>query len=203
MPQFNSGGTLRHSPFGVKSRVRSRYGRITTLVFPLFALLFIIGTATLQLIMLNNAQAATPVQMHGTLTPLLAESRLVGKADPQQRISLSLGLRPHNMTALQSYVQEIARPDSPLYHRFLSPAQFAATFSPTEASYEALRTYVQDEGFTITHTYSHRLLLTASGTLAQAQQAFHVAFHTYRSSDGMLYYANDREPMLPALLAKD
>jgi hypothetical protein len=199
MPQSNSGGTLQHSHIGV----RSRYGRITTLVFPLFALLFIIGTATLQLIMLNNAQAAMPVQMHGTLTPLLTESRLVGKADPQQRISLSLGLQPRNMTALQNYVREIARPASPLYHHFLSPAQFVATFSPTEANYDALRTYAQDEGFTITHTYSHRLLLTVSGTLAQAQQAFHVAFHTYRSSDGMLYYANDREPTLPAILAKD
>ncbi|HZU02757.1 MAG TPA: S53 family peptidase, partial [Ktedonobacteraceae bacterium] len=203
MPQFNSGGTLQHSPFGGNRRVKCRYGRITTLVFPLFALLFIIGTAALQLIMLNNAQAAIPVQMHGTLTPLLRESRLVGQADPQQRISLSLGLQPRDMAALQSYVREIARPDSPLYHHFLSPEQFAATFSPTEASYDALRTYAQDEGFTITHTYSHRLLLTVSGTLAQAQQAFHVKFHTYRSSDGMLYYANDREPMLPAILAKN
>src|SRR6266567_1431398 len=199
MPQLHSGGTFLHSHIGGKSR----YGCIATLVFPLFALLFIIGTAALQLIMLNNAQAAAPVQMHGTLTPLLTKSRLIGKADPQQRIALSLGLQPRNMAALQSYAQEVLRPGSLQYHHFLSPEQFVATFSPTEASYNALRTYAQEEGFTITHTYSHRLLLTLSGTLEQAEQALHVSFHTYRSTDGMLYYSNDREPMLPAMLAKE
>jgi hypothetical protein len=199
MPQLHSSGTLLHSHIGLKNR----YGRTTTLVFPLFALLFIIGTATLQLIMLNSAQAAAPVQVHGTLSPLLMKSRLLGNADPQQRITLSLGVQPRDMAALQRYVQDILRPSSPQYHHFLSPEQFAATFSPSEANYNALRTYAQEEGFTITHTYSHRLLLTVSGTMAQAERAFHVAFHTYRGSDGTLYYANEQEPVLPAMLAKE
>jgi kumamolisin len=152
--------------------------------------------------MLNDAQAVAPVQLHGTLSPLVMKSHLLGKADPQQRIALSLGLQPRNLAALQRYVQDIVRPGSPDYHHFLSPEQFIATFSPDEDSYNSLRTYAQEEGFTITHAYSHRLLLSVSGTLAQAQQAFHVTFHTYRGSDGTLYYANDQEPSMPAMLAR-
>src|SRR5581483_2763432 len=108
----------------------------------------------------------------------------------QQRISLALGLRPRNMAALQSYVQDILRPDSPQFHHFLSPEQFAVTFSPTQASYDELRNYAQQAGFTITRTYTHRLLLTVSGTLEQAKRTFHVGFHMYRGERGELYYAN-------------
>lgn len=185
-----------------RKRGSRSYGRITTIVTPLCALVFIIGAATIQLMILNNVQATAPVLLHGTLSPLVRQSRLVGKVDPAQRIALSIGLRPRNMTELTTYVQEIVRPGSPDYHRFLTPSQVTEAFSPTQESYDGVRNYLRAAGFTITRTYSHRLLITFSGTVEQAEQTFHVTMNRYAIADGRAYYANDKEPVMPAQLAK-
>jgi hypothetical protein len=178
------------------------YGRIVTLVTPIGALLFIIGAAILQLAILGHVQATGPVPLRGTLSPLLAHSRLTGRMQAQQRISLSIGLLPRNKAALDTYAQNMWRPGSSNYRRFLIPAQFSSTFGPTQADYDGLRLYLENEGFTITHTYNHHLLIVFSGSVEQVERVFHVVMNTYLAPDGRVYYAHDREPVLPAYLAK-
>lgn len=145
--------------------------------------------------------ASTSIALSGEVTPLLAHSRVNGPANVQQRISLSIGLHPQNEASLNAYVQDIYRPGSLNYHRFLTPTQFQGIFSPSRASYNALRDFLQQAGFTITGVYRHRLLMTFSGTIGQAEQTFHVAINSYTASDGTTFYANTSEPVLPGWLA--
>lgn len=199
MPPFQSAGSAHDRP--AQSKRRRSYGRIIAIVIPLLAATLIAETLTLQLAQLVQVQASGPVLVRGTLTPLLAHSRLKGPADPQRRIALSIGLRPRNQGALSSYVQDISRAHTINYHRFLTPAQYSAVFSPDVASYDALRQFLQASGFTITHTYRHRLLIAFSGTIARVEQVFHVTINTYTAPNGRLYYANAQDPQVPVQFA--
>ncbi len=195
---------VRTRMFSDRGKQRSSYGRILTIVAPILAVLCIIGVIALQMMHLAPARAssANSSTTFPTARPaLLQRSHLNGPANSQQRVSLSIGLRVHNQAALTQYVQDISRPGSVNYHRFLTAAQYQGAFSPSRATYDALSKYLQGSGFTITHTYSHRLMISFSGTIAQVEQAFSVKLSNYTAPDGRSFYANNTDPQLPAWLA--
>ncbi len=150
----------------------------------------------------TNTQEAL-VSLTGMIPPLLASSRLQGSVDAQQHIALSIGLRPQNLVQLHRFVQTIVPKRSKNAHYFLTPDQYAATYSPNEDTYTDIMHFLQENGFTITHTYDHRLLVDFSGTIQQVEQAFHITLHTYTAPDGHRYYANASNPVVPARFAHD
>src|SRR5581483_3874886 len=83
---------------------------------------------------------------------------------------------------------------------YLTPAQFAGTFSPGVATHNAMLQYLQSSGFTITHTYKNRLLIVFKGTIGLVEQVFHVTINNYTLSKGQTFYANTGDPQLPASL---
>lgn len=172
------------------------------LIIPLLAIILVAG-----FFVFHTAQftLAAPVDglvsFPGTVSPLVQLSHLAGTTDANQPINLSVGLRPRNSAALAAFAQDIAHPKSVNYHRYLSSAQIDGVFAPTSASETAVEQFLQANGFTITHTYSHRLLITFRGTVAQAEQAFHVTLNNYIAPDGHAFYANATEVSLPASLA--
>lgn len=175
-------------------------------IVALLGLLFIAGLLAWQFPAISSTlfsahaePAGEPVAFPGTIAPLIAHSRLLSPANPQQQISLSLGLRPRNVSSLSDYVQTLSRMHV-LNRSFLSPTQFATTFAPTTASYDALRQFLLSNGFAITHTYSHHLLIAFRGTIGQAEQAFHVTINSYRAPDGRTFYANADDPSFPSSL---
>lgn len=189
---------------------RERTGRTRSAFFPvhfafvvgLIGLVFIAGLLVLQFSAISNASHAAHaepagelVAFSGTIAPLIAHSRLRGPANPHLHVSLSLGLRLRNATALNSYVQTLSHMQA-INRSFLSPAQFAAAFGPSKASYDLLSQFLLNNGFTITHTYNHHLLIAFSGTIGQAEQTFHVAINTYSAPDGRTFYANPNNPLL-------
>src|SRR5205807_3463043 len=117
-----------------------------------------------------------------------------------QVIALSIGLRPRNADGLRRYVQDISRPKSVNYHRYLTPTQVADVFGPDKTTYNALLSFLRGSGFTITQTYKHRLLITLSGSVGQVEQVFHVTINNYSAPDGHVFYANATDPLLPASL---
>jgi len=171
------------------------------LVVPLLALVLITGTWTLYV--KNFAHAAPPatlVPLAGTIPAMVAHSKLMGSADSNQTISLSIGLRLRNTDLLNSYLKDVVRPKSINYHRYLTPAQFAGAFSPSVSVHAAVLQYLQSSGFTITHTYTHRMLITFKGTIGQAEQVFHVTINNYTAPNGQTFYSNQNDPQLPTSL---
>ncbi len=172
------------------------------LVIPLLTIVLLAGT--LILYHYNFARAAsadTLVSFPGTVPPAVAHSKLLGQANPQQTISLSIGLRLRNADALKSYVADITRPKSANYHRYLTAAQIQGAFSPSIATHDAVLQYLRSSGFTITHTYKHRMLVTFSGTVGLTEQVFHVTINNYTAPGGHAFYSNAADPQVPASLA--
>ena len=184
---------------------RPKLKRYTTLAIPLLALVLIAGFFTFHVTNLfhssRSALASDVIPFSGTVSPLLKRSQQIGTPNPQSSIDLSIGLRPRNLSTLAGYVQDIARPKSANYHRYLNNAQVASIYAPTKATQDEVVQFLQASGFTIAHTYNHHLLITFSGTIAQVEQTFHVTLHNYRAPDGHTFYANDTDPQVPATIA--
>ncbi|MGZ3643773.1 MAG: S53 family peptidase [Ktedonobacteraceae bacterium] len=183
--------------FTIRGKTLTFYLR---LVLPALAIIFIVTTLLLRIASNTPypASAAGPVVFHGTVSPLVAQNHLIGPADPNQRISLTIGLRPRNAEGLTRYAQDISNPKSVNFHRYLTSANVADVFGPTPAAHVAVLKFLQEYGLTITQTYKHRLLISFSGTISQIEQAFHVTINNYSALDGHIFYANTNDPTLPA-----
>jgi kumamolisin len=198
MPHFYRSG-IKNPYF----RANHFFGWTITIVSPLCAILLIMVIAAYQLLQYSHVEATGPVVLQGALSPLIKQSQLLGRADPQQRIALSIGLRSPRETDLNNYLRDIVHAGKQSFHHFLSPSQYVELFSPSQASYDALVHFLRADGFTISHTYSHRQMIAFSGTIAQAERAFHVAINRYRGRNGHIFHANDKEPILPAKIARN
>jgi subtilase family serine protease len=134
------------------------------------------------------------------VSPLVAQSQALGNVDPQLPLSMSINLSLRNASELKQYVQGIYTPGSYLYHRYLRPSQFAALYGPTAQEVQQVTDYLRAQGFSVTRAQAGQQLIDFSGTVAQAQQAFAVQIHSYRSRQGRVFYANSSAPRVPLAL---
>src|SRR5579863_3556150 len=193
---------LQFVPFAKGSWKRRMLYRM--LVVLLLCISFTSGIVALHTtIGVHGAPADTLVTFPGTLPMELAQSKLDGPANSQQNISLTISLKLRNNSALQAYVQDITNRKSVNFHRYLTQAQFIGAFAPTQATYTAFTSYLQNDGLTITNTYKHRMVIGFSGTVALAQQVFHVSINNYTSANGEAFYSNSTDPLVPSSLAGD
>lgn len=193
---------IRFSPFhGNRRNPQGISTKIVTLIVIIF-----LTVGVLALHLQNTVRAAAVdslVPFRGTVPMIIKSSKLAtltAATSQNQTLSLSIGLRLRYADALKNYVADINRPKSINYHRFLKPAQFLGVFAPTKATQDAFLGYLQASGFTITGTYSNRLLITFKGPLSLVEQVFHVTIQNYVAPNGQTFYSNTTDPLLPASL---
>ena len=179
---------------------RSRYYLWVILILLLVGVRFIAPVPSLSAQPFAQASSLVPTGEVASVSPLVARSRLVGNADPQLRLSLSINLSLRNTTALQQYLQELYTPGSYLYHHYLHPAEFAALYGPGAQDVQQVTDYLRGQGFRVTHGVPGQQVIDFSGSVVQAERAFGVQIHTYRARDGRIFYANGNAPRVPLLL---
>jgi subtilase family serine protease len=122
----------------------------------------------------------------------------VGSLDQTRQLNLAIGLPLRNQRALTNLLQRISDPASPEYHHYLTPAQFAEKFGPTESDYNSIIQFAHSKGFRVTATHSNRMMLDVAGSISNIAAAFHVKMRTYsHPTENRLFYAPDAEPLLP------
>lgn len=147
--------------------------------------------------------AATAPQravVHGEKLAKLAQAKPMGALDPQQSIHFSVALNPRDEAAMKAFVASLYQPTSVNYHHFLQPGQFTAKFGPTAAQYQSVIDFLEGQGFTVTKTYSNRLLVDAVGTVGQLEQAFQIQMNHYQL-DGRDFFATANDVSVPAAIA--
>ncbi len=159
----------------------------------------LIATSLVAVSIVARAQQEARVTLSGQNVPLVQRARLVGAADPAQTLNLSVGLRPNASSDLDSLLHALYTPGSAHYHQYLTPAEFKQLFAPTSDQVQQVVTFLQAQGLTVQRIAPNHLLIDASGTVASAQQAFHVQINTYQYSN-RTFYANAQAPSVPASL---
>ncbi len=147
-----------------------------------------------------HADANQPVALSEQVAPLVQQAHLLQAADSNQSLNLSVGLQLRNPDELDSFLNALSDPLSSQYHQYLTPDQFNQLFAPTPDEAQQVATYLQSQGFNITSIASNNLLIDATGTVAQAQQAFSIQINIYQLGT-RTFYANASAPSVPSSIS--
>ncbi|HUK82260.1 MAG TPA: protease pro-enzyme activation domain-containing protein, partial [Verrucomicrobiae bacterium] len=125
--------------------------------------------------------------------------RPIGQLPDTNRLYLAIGLPLRDRGALETFLQQLYDPASPLYHQYLTPEQFAEKFGPTQQDYQAVSDFAKANGLQVAGTHANRLLLDVDGTAADIEKAFQVKILEYQHpTEGRKFYAPDVEPSVPS-----
>lgn len=153
------------------------------------------------------AQAATPnasaprISLPNTVTPAVSHSQKQGDVPAAQQLSVAVSLKLRNSADLDKFLADVANPKSPNYGHYLTPAEFAARYAPTQADVDHVVAYLKSQGLTASVS-ANRQVIDAKGTNAQIAQAFgtHESAY-YDAADAKQFFANDNAATLPADVA--
>lgn len=126
----------------------------------------------------------------------------LGAAPQSQSLDISVALPVRNKAALDQLVQEQATPGSAQYHTALTADQVNAEFGPSADTVNAVESYLTSLGFTSISAEPNGLLVDATGTVGQAEQAFNTSIGLF-SLDGQTVFANTSGASVPSSLAGD
>ncbi|SRR5579875_3888966 len=150
----------------------------------------------------SGVMAGGTVRLAGHVLPALARAQRVAESagSANAPITLTVVLRRSDEAGFERYLSDVYNPRSPKFHRFLTPVGVSNRFGPSQASYDAVLTYLEQGGFHLVEGSANRVTITISGTRRIAEDLFKVRLATYRIGK-RIFYANDRDPALPAALA--
>ncbi len=116
------------------------------------------------------------------------------------RLRLLLKRSPAQDTALTQFMGGLQDPNSPNYRKWLSPAEFGASFGVADADIQTIEAWLESNGFKIEGVPASRNSIVFSGTMGEVAQAFHTNIHSY-SINGVQHLSNAADPQIPAALA--
>jgi subtilase family serine protease len=153
--------------------------------------------ALLCLAFTRDGRAAERQVLHGHLPAVLPGLPPVGRLPGTRNLDLAIALPLRNQPALTELLRQLYDPASPRYRQYLTPAQFAAEFGPTEQDYEAIAAFAIAHNLRVTNRYSNRVMLDVNGTVSDIENALHVTLREYRHpTEGRTFYAPDTDPSL-------
>src|SRR5579884_2427766 len=152
-----------------------------------------------------SAQTPPPqVQLPGHTLPVLPRAAQAATAATagSQAITLTIVLNRSDESGFVRLLQQIETPGSAEYQHFVSQADLTARFGPSQAAYDRVLKFLQQQGFTLVAGSANRLTLTVRGTRSQAERAFNVRLRDF-AFNGRSFYANDADPFVPSDIAGD
>ena len=117
-----------------------------------------------------------------------------------QPMQIVVSLKLRNQSQLNSFLAKAQQPGTPTAQRTMSPEEFAAQFSPTQAQAQAVANYLTQAGFRNVTIAPNRLLVTADATADSVRAAFNTTFESVHTHDGRNAYHNTSDVMIPASL---
>jgi kumamolisin len=147
--------------------------------------------------------APTRVALTGDSVPAMSSGVVAtGQVAGSQRIPLAISLAPRDEAGLQSFINSVSDPHSAQYGHYLTTAQYAARFGPSQSEVDRVTGFLRAQGLTVDSVSPSHLVVDASGTAAQVQSAFGTTLATYRdNATSRSFYANVSAPTLPADIA--
>jgi kumamolisin len=135
-------------------------------------------------------------------------AKSVGKADPTERLEVSLLLRGRNAAALKEHVNKLVSRETGTAH--LSRQEFEQRFGASTADIAAVRVFAREYGLSVVQEHAGRRTVVLSGTVAQFNDAFGVDLQrfehpggSYRGRVGIVYLPDELQDVVEAVLGLD
>jgi pseudomonalisin len=151
--------------------------------------------------MASTAAATTPTWAPTVTKAVTYTGTKLGTAAPKTPLHLALALAPRHAAAMTKALHAMYTPGSATYHHYLTPAQWKAAYAPSASSVAAVTDYLNAQGFRHVAATGNRLVVTADGTAAQAERAFHTPLADFRLGHRSVY-GNTAPASVPTSLAK-
>ena len=151
----------------------------------------------------QEVNPASTIPVPGTVSPLARPVFDSGRAEPSSRITgMTMYFKPsaEQQTALDNLLQQQQTPGSPLYHKWITPAQYASQFGLSANDLTKIETWLEQQGFSIERVSNSRNSISFSGTVAQVEAAFQTQMHHY-TVHGVAHTANSAPLSIPSAFA--
>jgi Pro-kumamolisin, activation domain/Bacterial Ig-like domain (group 3) len=172
------------------------------LLLAVFAM-FVPGSRAQQARITQAIEGSKVLPLQGTMSPQARaedDQGPVPVSTALQGMSIHFTLSAAQQTSLTALLKAQQTPSSSSYRQWLTTEQFADQFGMNQADIEKVTAWLQSQGFTIDHVAESRNSIRFSGTVAQAEQAFHTQIHKY-IVNGESHFANTTNVSLPAAFA--
>jgi subtilase family serine protease len=143
------------------------------------------------------------VTLLGNVHPLARGEFDEGLANPEtqlDRMVLELEPSAEQQAELDALVEAQHDAGSPLFHRWLTPAEYGARFGASGEDVARIAGWLVGHGFQVEEIAASNRLIVFSGTGRQVADTFHTEIHRYQV-DGVEHIANAQDPQIPAALA--
>ncbi len=118
---------------------------------------------------------------------------------PMNRMILLLKRSDAQEAALKVAIQQMHDPNSPNFHKWLTPRQFGAQYGPSDADIAVVEGWLSSHGFQVAAVAQGKGSIEFSGTAGQVNSAFHTTMHSYMVK-GKQYISNATDPSIPQAL---
>src|SRR5580698_2907523 len=107
-----------------------------------------------------NGSAAWGSQVvHRHLPESALKLRSMGRLPSTERLNFIIGLPLRNQEVLTNLLEQLYDPANSRFHRYLTPAQFAQEFGPSQQAYQSVIAFAKANGLIVTRTHANRTLV--------------------------------------------
>jgi subtilase family serine protease len=118
---------------------------------------------------------------------------------PLDHMQLQLKRSPEREAALNQYIDDLHNAQSPNFHKWLTPDQFAEHYGVAQEDVATVTGWLKSHGFTVHGVQASGLVVDFSGTAGQVRDAYHTEIHNLEV-DGGRHFANMSNPQIPSAL---
>jgi len=150
----------------------------------------------------GQVDATHLLKVAGNHSPLAKPAADLGAVDPAMKLNfvhLMLKPSPAQQTDIEQLLTEQQKRDSPNFHKWLKPEQYADRFGVSQADIAKISLWLQSQGFDIITVGRGRRFIAFNATAQQIQNALKTEIHHYRVN-GELHFANVTDPSVPAAI---
>jgi hypothetical protein len=147
----------------------------------------------------GRAEASSYVRLDRVTSPLARPESDVGRLDANRvlhNLSIVWKPTPAQRAERDALLEDLQRPGSPSYHRWLTPDEYAARFGADPATIAKTEAWLAVQGLTVNEPSPLAARTTFTGTVAQIEAAFPTELHAYEV-EGERHYAMARRPPSP------
>ncbi|GLQ48495.1 sedolisin-B [Dyella lipolytica] len=136
---------------------------------------------------------------HLSLLDQMKPTGSVADSTPMNHMQLVLQRSSLRASALESLIAAQHNPASSKFHKWVTPAEFGATFGVADSDIAAATSWLVSQGFTVHGVYPNKMQIDFSGTAGQVRQAFRTQESRY-TVNKVSHIANSGDISVPAAL---
>jgi subtilase family serine protease len=146
-----------------------------------YAVLGTVGTLVAGLGFTQMAAAAPSAKamLANSQPSFVTHSKDLGAVQASRSVDFEILLSLPDQSAVEAEVQALSTPGSASFRKFLTPAQFRNTYSPSTASVAAVESWARGAGLKVVSVAPSRLYVEVKGTMGQAEALVGTTIHTY------------------------